>query len=78
MADAVLCEVNDGLATITINRPDAMNAMNTATKVALRDALMSAAADPAVRAVLLTAAAWTRVLCRPGPQGARRQAGGSP
>ncbi|MEU8703441.1 enoyl-CoA hydratase-related protein [Streptomyces sp. NPDC048680] len=56
MADAVLCEVTDGLATITINRPDAMNAMNTATKVALRDALTSAAADPAVRAVLLTAA----------------------
>ncbi|WP_326591778.1 enoyl-CoA hydratase/isomerase family protein [Streptomyces brevispora] len=56
MTDDVLCEVSDGLATITINRPDAMNAMNTATKVALRDALTSAAGDPAVRAVLLTAA----------------------
>lgn len=55
MADSVLYEVSDGLATITINRPDAMNAMNTAAKVALRDALRSAAADTAVRAVLLTA-----------------------
>ncbi|MFB6819182.1 enoyl-CoA hydratase/isomerase family protein [Streptomyces sp. NPDC056347] len=55
MADSVLCEVSDGLATITINRPDAMNAMNTAAKVALRDALESVAADTAVRAVLLTA-----------------------
>ena len=30
LADTVLTEVSDGLATITINRPDAMNAMNTA------------------------------------------------
>ncbi|MBT2530401.1 enoyl-CoA hydratase-related protein [Streptomyces flavidovirens] len=56
MADTVLYEVTDGLATITINRPDAMNAMNTEAKVALRDAVQAAAADPAVRAVLLTAA----------------------
>ncbi|GAA1514612.1 enoyl-CoA hydratase-related protein [Streptomyces albidochromogenes] len=56
MADTVLYEVTDGLATITINRPDAMNAMNTEAKVALRDAVQAAAADGAVRAVLLTAA----------------------
>ncbi len=55
MADTVLYEVSDGLATVTINRPDAMNAMNTEAKVALRDALEAAGADPAVRAVLLTA-----------------------
>ncbi|MER6094993.1 enoyl-CoA hydratase-related protein [Streptomyces sp. NPDC001728] len=56
MADTVLYEVSDGLATITLNRPEAMNAMNVATKVALRDAVETAATDPAVRAVLLTAA----------------------
>lgn len=55
MADTVLYEVSDGLATITLNRPDAMNAMNVEAKVALREAAHSAAADPAVRAVLLTA-----------------------
>ncbi|MEU1148669.1 enoyl-CoA hydratase-related protein [Streptomyces sp. NPDC005863] len=55
MADSVLYEVSDGLATITINRPEAMNAMNTEAKVALREAARSAAADEAVRAVLLTA-----------------------
>ncbi|WP_433572333.1 enoyl-CoA hydratase/isomerase family protein [Streptomyces sp. CA-251247] len=55
MADSVLYEVSDGLATITINRPEAMNAMNTEAKVALRDSAEAAAADPAVRAVLLTA-----------------------
>ncbi|MGW4159560.1 2-cyclohexenylcarbonyl CoA isomerase [Streptomyces sp. NPDC004788] len=56
MADTVLYDVSDGLATITLNRPEAMNALNVAAKVALRDAAEAAAADPAVRAVLLTAA----------------------
>ncbi|MFR0358067.1 enoyl-CoA hydratase/isomerase family protein [Streptomyces sediminimaris] len=56
MADTVLYEVSDGLATITLNRPEAMNALNVATKVALREAVRSAAGDEAVRAVLLTAA----------------------
>ncbi|MEV7126099.1 enoyl-CoA hydratase-related protein [Streptomyces sp. NPDC093260] len=56
MADTVLYEVSDGLATITLNRPEAMNALDIATKVALRDAAESAASDDAVRAVLLTAA----------------------
>jgi len=55
MADSVLYEVGDGLATVTLNRPEAMNALDTDTKIALRDALREAAADPAVRAVLLTA-----------------------
>jgi len=56
MADTVLYEVSDGLAKITLNRPEAMNALNIATKVALREAVRSAAEDAAVRAVLLTAA----------------------
>ncbi|MFD9813082.1 enoyl-CoA hydratase/isomerase family protein [Streptomyces sp. NPDC059080] len=55
MADTVLYDVTDGLATITLNRPDAMNALNIDAKVTLRDRLRDAAADPAVRAVLLTA-----------------------
>ncbi|MFG3153843.1 enoyl-CoA hydratase/isomerase family protein [Streptomyces sp. NPDC048219] len=56
MADTVLYEVSDGLATITLNRPEAMNALNIETKIALRDVVRAAAADGAVRAVLLTAA----------------------
>ncbi|MDN0195568.1 enoyl-CoA hydratase-related protein [Streptomyces sp. S.PNR 29] len=56
MADTVLYEVSDGLATITLNRPEAMNALNIEAKVALREAVRTAAADDAVRAVLLTAA----------------------
>ncbi|MCX2924416.1 enoyl-CoA hydratase/isomerase family protein [Streptomyces sp. NEAU-W12] len=56
MADTVLYEVSDGLATITLNRPEAMNALNVAAKAALRDAVRAAADDDGVRAVLLTAA----------------------
>ncbi|GGL77955.1 enoyl-CoA hydratase [Streptomyces fumigatiscleroticus] len=56
MTGTVLYEVSDGLATITLNRPEAMNALDVATKAALRDAVRSAADDDAVRAVLLTAA----------------------
>lgn len=54
MSDNVVYEVSGGLATVTLNRPDAMNALDTALKEALRDALREAAGDPAVRAVLLT------------------------
>ncbi len=54
MADVVLYEVSGGLATVTLNRPEAMNALDVALKEALRDALRQAAADEAVRAVLLT------------------------
>src|SRR6478609_6905690 len=51
----VLLEVADGVATITFNRPDAMNSLDVATKEALLDAVRSAADDPAARCVVLTA-----------------------
>jgi 2-(1,2-epoxy-1,2-dihydrophenyl)acetyl-CoA isomerase len=54
MSDTVLYDVTEGLATVTLNRPDAMNALDIATKDALRDGLRRAADDPDVRAVLLT------------------------
>lgn len=54
MTGSVRCEVDDGVATVTIHRPDALNALDNATKAALRDALESVAADVEVRAVVLT------------------------
>lgn len=56
MSDSVRYEVSDAVGTITLNRPDAMNALTTEMKEALRDAVRRAAADPAVRAVVLTGA----------------------
>ncbi len=54
MSDSVLYEVDGAVATITINRPAARNALTAETKVALLDALRNASADQAVRAVILT------------------------
>jgi len=52
----VLYVVADGVATITLNRPQAMNSLDVATKVALRDAVTTAAEDSDVRCVVLTGA----------------------
>ncbi len=52
--DPVLLTVDAGLATITLNRPEALNALNVAAKEALLDAVRFVAEDPAVRAVVLT------------------------
>lgn len=54
MPESVLYDLTDGVATITMNRPDAMNSLTVEMKVALREALERAAADDAVRAVVLT------------------------
>src|SRR3954470_11040589 len=51
---AVLLDVTDGVATITLNRPDAYNSLNVATKELLRDVVQQVADDPAVRCVVLT------------------------
>jgi 2-(1,2-epoxy-1,2-dihydrophenyl)acetyl-CoA isomerase len=54
VSDAVLYTVADGVGTIVVNRPDAMNAADAAVREGLRSALVAAAEDPDVRAVLLT------------------------
>ncbi len=46
----------DGVRLVTVNRPDKLNALDTATLDALRAAFDAAAADPAVRVVVLTGA----------------------
>jgi 2-(1,2-epoxy-1,2-dihydrophenyl)acetyl-CoA isomerase len=50
----VTYDVVEGVATIRLNRPDAMNSLDVATKEALRDAVTEAAGDDAVRCVVLT------------------------
>src|SRR3954471_9351523 len=50
----VLLEVGDGVATITFNRPEAMNSLDVATKEALLAAVREVADDAAVRCVVLT------------------------
>jgi enoyl-CoA hydratase/carnithine racemase len=52
----VRLEVADGVATITLDRPDAMNAVTTALARALEQALLAAGDDPDVRVVLVRGA----------------------
>lgn len=49
-------QLSDGLAIITLDRPDKMNALTVEMREALASHFETAACDPAVRAVLLTAA----------------------
>ncbi|OBJ67859.1 crotonase/enoyl-CoA hydratase family protein [Mycobacterium sp. 1274756.6] len=53
---AALTERRDNVLVITINRPDARNAVNGAVSTAVGDALQAAQDDPEVRAVVLTGA----------------------
>ncbi|MFF5263162.1 enoyl-CoA hydratase-related protein [Actinomadura viridis] len=56
VSDTVRYDLTEGVATITLHRPDAMNSLTAEMKEALRGAVETAAGDPAVRAVLLTGA----------------------
>jgi enoyl-CoA hydratase len=52
----VLYDVRDGIAYLTVNRPNVLNALNTPTWIDLRAAFEAARDDPAVKAVILTGA----------------------
>ncbi len=54
MADPVTYDVQGSVATIQLDRPDAMNSLDTATKDGLLSALQQAASDADVRCVVLT------------------------
>ncbi|MBI3180048.1 MAG: enoyl-CoA hydratase/isomerase family protein [Deltaproteobacteria bacterium] len=56
MTSTVLYEVQDRIATLTLNRPDKRNALSGELVAALADALARADHDPAVVAVILTGA----------------------
>ncbi|MFC0629146.1 enoyl-CoA hydratase/isomerase family protein [Kribbella deserti] len=51
---SVRYEVADGIGTITLDRAEAMNSLNTPTKEQLKAAVQLAAEDDAVRCVVLT------------------------
>lgn len=56
MSELVLTEVADQIATITLNRPDARNALSGALIKDLRAAVKAAQADDAVSVIILTGA----------------------
>lgn len=54
--DDILYEVDDPVATITLHRPDALNAWTSRMDGEIRDAVDRAAADPAVVGIVITGA----------------------
>jgi len=68
MNESVLYEVDGGIATITLNRPDRLNAMDKSLLEGAVDALSEAAHDSDVRVVIFTGAG--RGFCAGGDLGA--------
>ena len=56
MSDEVLCEITDGVAVITINRPAARNALNGVVRRRLPELVTELEADDAVYVMILTGA----------------------
>jgi enoyl-CoA hydratase len=57
VADALIAVADEGaIRTVTVQRPDKLNALNAATLQALAEAFSAAAADPEIRVVVLTGA----------------------
>ena len=54
--ECLICEVKDGVAVLTLNRPDRLNALGGTLRDDLLDAVTRAAGDPAVRAMVVTGA----------------------
>ena len=54
--EVVLYAVEEGIATLTLNRPEKRNALNSELVQALKDSLEAAAADEGVRVVTITGA----------------------
>lgn len=52
--DIILDDIGSGIARITLNRPEARNALRTALLAEIADALETIAQDPALRCVVLT------------------------
>ena len=71
---ALLCTVEDGVATITLNRPEARNALGEQLTPALRRMIRQAGDDPEVGAVLITGAG--NAFCAGGDVKSMNRSGG--
>ena len=54
--DQLLCEIEDGVATVTFNRPEKRNALSDVLTPALRELLLTLEGEPTARCLVLTGA----------------------
>ena len=54
--ECLLYEVKDGVATLTLNRPDRLNALGSSLRDDLHDAITRSSTDPDVRVMVITGA----------------------
>ena len=54
--ETITTETSDGVATLTLNRPDKLNALNELLLIEVRGALLTLAQDRTVRALIVTGA----------------------
>src|SRR2546425_12428422 len=52
----LLCDKRDGISTVTVNRPEKLNALNRTVLEELNDCFLTLQSDREVRAVILTGA----------------------
>ncbi len=55
--ETILYDVKDGIATVTLNRPERLNAWTRQMEADVREAMHQAGGDDAVRAIILMVAA---------------------
>ena len=56
MYSTLLSEISNGICTITINRPDKLNALNTTVMKELSSAIDDVYANPQIKSVVITGA----------------------
>lgn len=61
---AILFDIDDGVATVTLNWPERMNAWTDTMAAALADVMKRCDLDDAVRAVVVTGAGRARTMAR--------------
>jgi enoyl-CoA hydratase/carnithine racemase len=72
---ALLCSIKDGVATITLNRPEVRNALGEVLTPALRKMIRQMGDDPQVGAVLITGAG--NAFCAGGDVKSMNRSGGA-
>ncbi len=75
MAEKVLLSVEDRIATVSLNRPEAYNALDPETMEQMAHHLMTITMDPAVRVIILTGAG--KAFCSGGDLRSMQQPGGA-